>query len=443
MFGRALVLAAVFAGATAAAAAEAPQTLSFAQAVSLAAQQNAGVTLAQIRVREADAKVAQNRSAFLPSVTAQAVATDRTFNVLALGFTALLPPGAALGDPVVGPVYEAESRLKVSQPLLDIAGWQKWRASKYGVLGARSEQLGAAENAAYNAALAYLRAARAEAVVHAREQDVAIAEDLAGLAGAQLSAGTSPTIDVTRARTQVAAAKGALLVARNQLDRARIDLARAINVDPSTPIALADTLGSGLAASDAPGAADAAVTFALDHRPDLRVEDARLAKARADRTAISTERLPRIDVSGDWGGSGEHYGDSRRTYTYALAVSMPLIDGLKREGRLKEQGDVVRESEVRGKDLRSQVAADVQGALLDLASGLEQLNVAAERLRLADDELVQARDRFTSGVAGNIEVINAQSSRVKAHDADIDARFAVASARAALARAVGAAVTLH
>ncbi len=69
--------------------------------------------------------------------------------------------------------------------------------------------------------------------------------------------------------------------------------------------------------------------------------------------------------------------------------------------------------------------------------------VAAEQLRLAADELSQSRQRFKAGVAGNIEVINAQSSLIRARDADIDARFAAASARVSLARAAGVARTLH
>ena len=101
------------------------------------------------------------------------------------------------------------------------------------------------------------------------------------------------------------------------------------------------------------------------------------------------------------------------------------------------------ESRVRERDLRQQIAADVDAALLDLRSAEAQQIVAAERLRLATDELAQARERFKAGVAGNIEVIDAQSNLIRARDTDIDARFAAASARVALARAVGVASTLH
>jgi outer membrane protein TolC len=85
----------------------------------------------------------------------------------------------------------------------------------------------------------------------------------------------------------------------------------------------------------------------------------------------------------------------------------------------------------------------VDGALLDLRSAGAQQAVAADRLQLAADEVSQARQRFKAGVVGNIEVITAQESLLRARDADIDARFAAVTARIALARSVGTARTLH
>ncbi len=425
------------------AGAEPPTRLTLAQAVSIAAGSNPGVTLAQFRAQEATARVGQSRAALLPSLTAQATMVDRTYNLYSLGFSLPSAPGAPPYAALQGPVYDAEARLKLSQPLLDLASWRRLHASQLGVLGARADLGVTAEAAAQGTALAYLRAVRADAVARARDEDLALAQDLLSLAEAQLSAGTSPAIDVTRARTQVASSRGALLIARNQRDRSRIELARTLGMDAAAQLEPADTLGAELGGSDAPRSESDAVAFAIEHRDELRGEQARLAKAQAERTALNWERMPRVDASADWGNSGEHYGSAIGTYTYALAVTLPLLDGFRREYRIAEQGALVRESEVRSKDVRDQVTADVRNALLDLASGVEQQAVATERLGLGLEEIAQATERFTNGVAGNIEVINAQSSLVRARDADIDARFAVASARVALARAAGVARNIH
>ena len=176
---------------------------------------------------------------------------------------------------------------------------------------------------------------------------------------------------------------------------------------------------------------------------DQGVTRSRLARARSEARAVQAERLPRLDVSADYGLSGDHWDGSVTTRSATLAVSMPVFDGLRREGRASEQAAMAREADVRRRDLERQVAAEVRAAALDLSSGTEQEAVALERQRLAEEELAQARERFASGVAGNIEVIGAQSSLLRARDALIDARAATASARVALARAVGVARTVR
>ena len=126
-----------------------------------------------------------------------------------------------------------------------------------------------------------------------------------------------------------------------------------------------------------------------------------------------------------------------------MQVSLPVLDDWRREGRLAEQRAVAQESDVRVKDLRQQVAADVDRALLDLRSAAAQQMITRERLQLASEEVSQARQRFQAGVAGNIEVINAQEDLVRAREADIDARFGALAARISLAGSVGTARTLH
>src|SRR5438034_6490151 len=91
------------------------------------------------------------------------------------------------------------------------------------------------------------------------------------------------------------------------------------------------------------------------------------------------------------------------TRDLTLQVSVPILDGFRREARLAEQDAVVRESQVREADLRRQIAAEVDAALLDLGSAEAQQAVAREQLRLAESELSQSRERFKAGVAGNID----------------------------------------
>ena len=421
----------------------APLRLSFAEAVRRAAGEAPVVAIATLRTSEAEARVRQTRATLLPGLSVGAEWLNRSFNSKSLGITFPTIPGQPPFPELIGPFNNYDLRFSAAQTLFDWSSVKRVRAAGARADGSRAEAGATVEVAAQTAAVAYLRATRAQAVVAAREADSSIAAELVTLAEAQKAAGVSAAIDVTRARTQLVAAEGLLVVARNERDRARIDLARSLGLDPATSLALTDTLAATLGAADVPAERDSAVALALTNRPDLRAERARGAAARQAGSAIKAERLPRLEVAGDYGVNGLTVPGAIATRDVALMVSVPILDGFGREARVSEQDAVARESAVRERDLRDQIAADVDAGYLDLRSAQAQQAIAAERLRLAEDELAQSRERFKAGVAGNIEVIDAQSNLIRARDSDIDARFAAASARVTLARAAGVARTVH
>jgi outer membrane protein len=418
-------------------AATTPLRLSFADAVSVAAGKTPAVELATLRTSEADARVRQARSALLPALSGSGVWLNRSFNSRSIGISF---PGV---PELIGPFNNYDARFQVTQTLFDWSNVMRLRAASAQADGSRAERGVTVEGAAAGAAGAYLRAARAQTVVAARQADSSIAAELVTLAQAQKAAGVSAAIDVTRARTQLVTAEGLLIVVRNQRDRARIDLARALGLDSGTPLELTDTLAPTLGTAEVPAGRDSGLALALVNRPDLRAEQARGSAAQQAGSAIKAERLPRLGLTADYGVNGLTVRGAISTRDIGLQVTIPILDGFRRAARLAEQNAVARESQVRERDLRQQIAADVDGAFLDLRSTEAQLAIAAEQLRLAEDELAQSRERFKAGVAGNIEVIDAQSRLLRARDTDIDARFAAAAARVGLARVVGVAHTLH
>lgn len=395
------------------------------------------VEIAGLREEQSRAQVTQARSGLLPSIGLSGSWANRTVNPRAVGFSF---PGV---PNLIGPFDVVDGRVSLQQTIFDFSNLKRVSAAKSQVTAATAEGNATEEASAQNVAVAYARATRAQAVVGARRADSSLAAELVTLAIAQQQAGVSASIDVTRARVQLSESAGRLILAQSQLERAWIDLARSLGLDTATPIELTDTLSTELGAATVPADRDAAIAQALAQRPDLAAELARGSAARTAASAISAERMPRIGLAADYGVSGNQFPDAVTTRAVAVQVTLPVLDGWRREGRLAEQKAVARQSDVRARDLRQQVAADVDGALLDLRSSAAQQMVSRERLRLATEEVAQARQRFEAGVAGNIEVITAQESLVRAREADIDARFAALAARIALARSVGSAHTLH
>jgi len=438
---RSLVVAAAVLAAPAPLMAQAPAALrlSFADAVRRVTSEAPppSVELAGLREDESRARVTQARSGLLPSISLAGSWANRTLNPKALGFSFAGVPS------LIGPFDVVDGRVQLQQTVFDFSNLKRVSAAKSQVTAASAEGSATEEASAQIVAVAYARATRAQAVLGARRADSALADELVTLAIAQQRAGVTASIDVTRARVQLSESAARLILAQSQLERARIDLARSLGLDTATPIELTDTLSMELGTAAVPTDRDAAVAQAIETRPDLAAEVARGSAARTAASAISAERLPRIGLAADYGWSGNQFPEAVATRAVAVQVTLPVLDGWRREGRLAEQQAVARQSDVRARDLRQQVAADVDGALIDLRSAAAQQTISRERLRLATDEVSQARQRFQAGVAGNIEVINAQESLVRAREADVDARFAGVTARIALARSVGAARTLH
>ena len=416
-----------------------PVRLSFADAIRRVTSDNAppSVELAGLRTDESRARVTQARSGLLPSVSVGGLWSNRTLNPKSLGFSF---PGL---PSLIGPFDVVDGRVYLQQTVFDFSKLKRVNAAKTQLSASTAEGSATEETAAQAVAVAYARAARALAVVGARRADSALAAELVTVANAQVQAGVSASIDVTRARVQLSESAGRLILATAQLERAKIDLARSLGLATDAAIELTDTLSLAMGAANVPLSRDSAVAQAIAVRPDLAAELARGNAARTAASAISAERLPRLDLAADYGVTGNTAPKSIATHTVGVQVTWPILDGLRREGRLAEQKAVAQQSDVRAKDLRQQVAADVDAALLDLRSAAAQLTISGDRLRLAADEVSQARQRFEAGVAGNIEVINAQESLVRAREADIDVRFAGLTAKIALARSVGSARTLH
>ena len=443
---RALAAAALIAPIAVGAQQPSGQRLSLGDAVRLAARQSALVAGAEMRTAQAQARVTQSRAALLPNISASAVESGHTINSATFGFNFPSTPGQPpLLDPlgqVIGPVSTLDLRGKVSQTLFDAGALQHYRAAQATVAAVSAGQSIAAEQAAGQAAVAYMLALRADAQLNARLADSSLAADLLGIAQAQLQAGTGVALDVTRAESQLAGVKAQLIAARNDQARSRLTLARALNLPLDTPIELTDSLS---AVGDVPdeGNFARAVQTAVSERPDVRALDEQMHAAQVQTRAIRAERLPTVNAFGDDGAIGLRLNKMLVTYTWGLELSLPIFDGSRRSGRISEQEAAMRELQVREIDLRQQVAADVRGAVLDLSSARQSVGAARERVRLAEQEVSQARDRFSAGVAGNADVITASLTLNASRTQLIDAETAFQNARVALARAEGRATSLQ
>jgi outer membrane protein len=420
--------------------------LTLGDAARLAAHQSALAQGARLRADEAGARVRQRRADLLPTVSSYVQEAGRTFNTSTLGIDFPATPGnPPLFDPqgqVEGPINTLDIRGRVEQNILDFGAIGRVRSAQAQARSSSADADATAEQAANIATTAYIRAIRADADLRARQADTQLATELLSIAQSQLEAGTGVGLDVTRAKSQLAATRAALITSRNARDHAHLDLLRSLALPVGTDIMLADSLSTATDGGPLPDEATL-VAQAIHNRPDLLAEEERIRAAKQGLSAIKAERLPSLGLVADDGVIGKNGAKMLGTYTWGLQVTLPIFDGFKREARVQEQQSMVKEAEIRRRDLEQQAQVDVRGALIDLSGAREQLDAATERLSLAEQEVAQARDRFNAGVAGNADVVNASLALTASRTLVNDAETAYQLARVSLARATGSVTTLR
>ena len=430
----AIVLRAIVAAASlplVAVAQSTPIRLSLPDAIKLARSQSTAAQLAGIRAEEVDARVAQRRADLLPFASAVASDGQRTFNTASFGIPF---PGFDPNGSIIGPVRTVDIRARIGMNLYDPAARARYHSAQVVADSAGAAREAAMDAASLTAAASYLRALRAEALVNARAADSASAAQLLTIAREVLNAGVGVALDVTRAEAQLAGVRTQLAAARNESRQAELALRRAIGTSLDQTVVLTDSLDRPL--RPVPSQADAIAT-ALRTRPELRAAASGAQAARLTRDAARATRLPTIAAFADEGVTSGSYAHLLRTHSFGLQMSVPLFEGRRTEGRVSETSAMLREAELRLADATDQVSVEVRSALIDIGSASEQVELARERLRLAEAELAQAQERFRAGVAGNSDAISALLSLTTSRAQLIDAETALRYSHISLARAEG------
>jgi outer membrane protein len=393
-------------------------------AMKAAVDENPTVQLFKERITQAEDQAFTQLGALLPNVSARASGARRRF------FLGSFAGGAGVSSP--RDFYEA--RVELTQSIFSLSLIQKWRAARTNIEVSSLDSEANKMDTMATVGLAYLETLRARAAVKARMADVTLNNELLRLAVERKYAGMATSLDVTRAKVQLENEKQRLLVARNEFDRAKLNLIRGMGLSFDIALVLTDELELRQMPDQT---VKEALQIATENRVELKAQKKRERLAELSLSSTTLERVPSLTGSGDVGVIGNQIPDALTTDNVQLLLSIPIFDGGQREGRISESRSLVRQETIRSKDIRYQVALEVRDALITLESTKQQVNVAENGLRLALEELDLARQRFAVGVATNIEVTDAQNSVAQARDNLIESLFNFNASRVNLARAQG------
>jgi outer membrane protein TolC len=406
-----------------------PLSLSIADTINRAIEHNLGVLLAGEEVDRARGARWRALSDLLPNVNGRISENRQLVNLAAFGFP--LPAGI---PSIVGPFNVFDARVYLSQSVLDLKALNDARAGTHNVQAARHDYKAARDLVVLVATVSYAQAIAGSARVDAAQAQVDTAQALFSQASDLKQSGLVAGIEVLRAEVQLESDRQRATAARNDFEKAKLQLARLIGL----PIGQAFTLANALTSVTLPEMTlEEALDRAYRTRPEYLAALERVRAAEATRQAAIDEKLPALRVLANYGELGLSLADAHSTYSVMGAVDVPIFQGGRTRGRLLEAEAELRMRRADADDAKAAIYYDVRTAMLDLQAGTEQLEVAMRARELAASQLTQARDRFAAGVSGNIEVVQAQGAVTLANDQYISALYTTDLAKGSLVRAIG------
>jgi len=394
---------------------------------------NTDVLVAAARVDEARALLGETRSALKPEVGANASA-GRTRSSAATG---LLPPGVARER------SDYRAALDVSYEL-DVFGRLRAATDAARAELAASEAVRDAVRLALTARVAssYYGLLALDAEVELTRRALALREESLQLQRRRREAGVISDYDLRQLEAETATVRAQLPPLER--DREIEEAALAALVGRSPRAVFEDAVTRSALSADAASAVAVPAGLPSDlllRRPDLVEAEQRLVAANARVAVARSAFFPSIRLTGLLGSESAELGDlftgPAGIWSVAASLAQPIYAG----GRLEAQRDAAA---ARERAALAQYGGAVRNAFREVRQALsaqsrarESFDAQATRVEALQDTLRLARLRYASGIASQLDVLDAERGLLAAQTARIEALRAQRAAVADLYRALG------
>lgn len=404
--------------------------LSLSRAIELGLANNLGLLLENEAIRLARGQRLVELSRLLPNLSLSGSVHHQK--------ESLAPTGISLpGVPaVVGPFNYFDTRITLSQTILDVAALKRTQAAGHEVEAARLTEKDARELVVLSVGAAYLQALADQARVATVRSQLVTAKTILDRAVELHKAGITPGIDELRARVEWLTRSQQLIVAENQFAKQKLGLLRVIGVPVGQAFELTDRAPFEPLAV---GSLQEDISRGFVSRADYRAARNLLDAANASHRAAQAQRLPSLVLDADYGGTGVSLASMRETYHIVGSIRMPIFEGGRIHGEELRAEAQVRQREEELGDLRGRIEYEVRSAWLDVGAAAREVEVVTKAVELAELALNQAQERFSAGIDDNLAVIQAQQSVAAAHEGLVDSQYRYNLAKLLLAKAMGVA----
>lgn len=400
------------------------QRITYDQAVDIALRQNVQLRQAKNAAAVQSAEVTQAKLQFLPNLTLS-TSTGQSY-----GRTFSESEGAIISQTTGSLNAGVSSSVVLFDGLRNVSALAAAKANE----GASEQELARArQTVVFTVSSNFLAAVSTTEQVKVQEGNLASLEAQAAQIRRFVEAGTRPISDQYQQDATVAAARAALVDARNALEKAKVDLMETLQLDPTSEYEFVAPLLESTPATALPPL-DSLVQHALAQRADLDAQESRVDAAKQGVKSAEAGRWPTVSLSAGYNTAFTTAADlslydqlnQRRGGALSVGVSIPLWD--RGNTSVATQQAKIQEDNARLALLsqRQEVALQVRRAWLDVQSADERLKAAQAQKAAADLAVTASSKRYEVGAATLVELTQARAQQLQATSALVSARYTLA-----------------
>ncbi|HEX7117332.1 MAG TPA: TolC family protein [Longimicrobiales bacterium] len=474
----------------AAAAQQAPATLTLEEAIALARRNNPEFLIQQNDEAEADWAVREAYGALLPSASIGGSLSYDAAGEQRLGVFSSRDLGFGTTPAYLSSSYSIGVGYRLSADALFRPGQEKANRN-----ATQARIQAAAFDLAAEVTRRYLAAVAARDGVALASQELERATENLQLARARVAVGAAIALDAKQAEVERGRAEVELLRAENLLRTETLRLVETIGLELDREIELT----SRFDVFEPNWSTEALVEMALARHPQLRAQRAQEKAAEAAVRMARSQYLPTLDLSMRWRGYAQEVADddylieryrndmearydqcmrnndlvtrlnpplpiedcsrlvadptveaqlleennvfpfdfAHQPFTATLSVSLPVFNGFTRERRVEAARVAAEDARLRVRAEELRLKTEVASAHATLQAAYRAVTLESRNRELAGEQLELARERYRVGAITFVDLTDAETRKSRADRAYLNAVYAFHEALAALETAVG------
>lgn len=414
------------------------------------------VTLDEVRTRSRDnlsslraalaaersqLQVTQARSGLLPGVSASAGAGLQYNGPREEYYTA--PDGSVAPLAIEASTYGFyRLGVNVRQLIYDGAVWARLAEAGATAEAARGQVREEQDTSELEGVRRFYNLYRAQEKLRVVQHSVERSERQVQVAESLYNAGRGAWSHVLNARIDLGNDRIRVVAHRTELVNAQADLAVWLRMKGTTELVAQDPgLPEDLILAEQ--SLEDAVRAAESNRPLLVVLEKELEAAQARRRAARSTFLPRVSVNGNY-SRGAPYPDLfftrwglQNSVSAGLQIEWDLFNGMNDWAAVEVAQTGIRESELVLEQSRRDIEADIRKSWVSMQRLAETAELSRLNREVARESLAAVNERFSAGLATQLEVRDAELKLTDAELILVESRLDVEVAKATLERVIG------